>query len=211
MRSGPRWLRLAPAVALAAAVVAQPAAQALADDPRPATEDAIDGPRPAEPAGYRMDGYRAPTPLSLAGAKTVDTAEAEALWREKGAVFLDVMPRDNHPANLPAGTVWRDRPRDHIPGSVWLANVGYGALSPEMESYFRSSLATLSNGDRDRPLLFYCRAACWMSWNAGKRAMEWGYTQVIWYDAGTDGWSKAALPLEKAEPYILPEQARSSR
>lgn len=209
MSRGPRRALLT--AAAVAAALALPAAQASAGPASLATEDAIDGPPPPEPAGYRMDGYRAPTPLTLTGAKTIDTAEAEALWRGKAALFLDVMPRDNHPANLPPGTVWRDKPRDHIPGSVWLANVGYGALNPEMEAYFRGALAALTNGERDKPLLFYCRAACWMSWNAARRAMAWGYTQVIWYDAGTDGWAKAALPLEKAEPYVLPETARSSR
>ncbi|TIQ16140.1 MAG: PQQ-dependent catabolism-associated CXXCW motif protein, partial [Mesorhizobium sp.] len=41
----------------------------------------------AEPLGYRMDEYRAPVPRTLQGARVVTTAEAEALWREKKAVF----------------------------------------------------------------------------------------------------------------------------
>lgn len=186
-------------VALFALAVAAPAALRAAE---PATEDPIVGPPPPEPRGYRMDLYRAPTPLSLKGARAIETAEAEAFWRDKNAVFVDTMPRDRHPPNLPPGTVWRDKPRDHIPGSAWLANVGYGALAPEMEAYFRESLQTLSGGDKAKPLLFYCRAACWMSWNAAKRAMEWGYTDVIWYSAGTDGWAEKGLPLERAAPYV---------
>ncbi|RXF74606.1 PQQ-dependent catabolism-associated CXXCW motif protein [Hansschlegelia zhihuaiae] len=164
---------------------------------------------PPEPSGYKMDDYRSPTPATLAGARVVPTEEAERLWRDKGAVFVDTMPRDQRPKDLPPGTVWRDKPREHVPGSSWLANVGYGGISAEMTAYFRDSLATLSGGDMTRPLLFYCRADCWMSWNAGKRAMEWGYRDVLWYPEGTDGWEKAGLPLEKAEPYKLPARPAS--
>src|SRR5919205_4425322 len=100
-----------------------------------------------EPAGYRFEPYRAPTPASLAGAATVDTLTVERMWRDGSALFIDVLPKDVKPPNLPPGTVWRDRRRDNIPGSVWLANVGYGAISDEMEDYFRRSLETLTSGD----------------------------------------------------------------
>ena len=39
--------------------------------------------RPPEPAGYRMEDYRAPVPATLAGARVLVTAEAEAIWRER--------------------------------------------------------------------------------------------------------------------------------
>lgn len=166
------------------------------------------GPPPPEPSDYRMDDYRSPTPLTLKGARVVDTREADALWRDKGAVFVDTMPRDVKPKSLPPGTVWRDKPRDHIPGSAWLANVGYGATSADVTDYFRSGLVALSGGDKSRKLLFYCRADCWMSWNAAKRAMEWGYGDVLWYPEGTDGWAEAGLRLEPAKPYELPAAQR---
>jgi PQQ-dependent catabolism-associated CXXCW motif protein len=153
-----------------------------------------------EPGGYRFEPYRAPTPASLAGATTIDTALAEQMWRAGSALFIDVMPRDARPASLPAGTVWRDRRRDNIPGSVWLANVGYGALSDEMDAYFRRSLQELTGGDAGRVLVFYCDRDCWMSWNAGKRAIALGYRRVHWYPDGTQGWVAAGLPLAEAAP-----------
>lgn len=171
-------------------------------------EDEAFGPQPPEPAGYKMDDYRSATPATLAGARVVDTPQAETLWREKSAVFIDTMPHDVRPAELPKGTIWRDRPREHLPGSAWLLNVGYGALAPDVTTYFRAGLTALSGGDVSKPLVFYCRADCWMSWNAGKRAMEWGYRNVIWYPEGTDGWQKAGLPLEPATPY---EHGRASQ
>jgi PQQ-dependent catabolism-associated CXXCW motif protein len=157
---------------------------------------------PHEPSGYRMEQYRAPTPATLAGALVLDTPAAEQLWREGGAVFVDVLPRDARPANLPAGTVWRDRRREAIPGGAWLPNVGYGALSEEMNRYFQRSLLELTAGERTRPLVFYCQVDCWMSWNAAKRALTLGYTRVAWYPEGTDGWAAAGLPLEEAQPRL---------
>jgi PQQ-dependent catabolism-associated CXXCW motif protein len=156
-----------------------------------------------EPAGYRMDDYRAPVPDKLHGARVVATAEAEELWRKKKAVFLDVMPFTPKPANLPAGTIWRDKVRNDIPGSLWLANVGYGALSPETEAYFRQALEKVTGNDKSRPILFYCMTGCWMSWNAAKRAVEWGYSSVIWYPLGADGWEKKGLPLKENKPYVV--------
>jgi PQQ-dependent catabolism-associated CXXCW motif protein len=154
----------------------------------------------AEPPDFRMEEYRAPVPATLAGATVIDTAAAEALWRAGTAVFVDALPRPVRPADLPAGTVWHDKPRPSIPGAAWLANVGYGRLAPEMEDYFRRSLEELTAGDHGRRLVFFCLADCWMSWNAARRAVSWGYTAVDWYPAGTDGWAAAGLPLENATP-----------
>lgn len=154
-----------------------------------------------EPTGYRMDEYRAPVPATLAGATVVDTQAAEKLWRDKGAIFFDVMPQAPKPANLPAGTIWRDKPREDIPGSVWLANVGYGAINQETAAYFQDGLKQNGAAEKTTPILFYCMTNCWMSWNAAKRAIEWGYRAVYWYPSGSDGWAKSGLPLEDRRPF----------
>jgi PQQ-dependent catabolism-associated CXXCW motif protein len=148
-----------------------------------------------------MDDYLAPTPATLKGAKVIGTVEAQRLWQEKAAIFIDAMPRPPKPANLPKGTIWRDKPRFNIPGSAWLVDVGYGEISTERDSYFRTHLDRLTGGDRARALVFYCKSACWMSWNAAKRAIEeYGYTAVFWYPEGTDGWEAANLPLIEDQP-----------
>ncbi len=154
----------------------------------------------AEPSGYRMEEYRAPVPETLQGAEVVTTAEAELLWREESTVFFDVMPNTPKPANLPAGTIWRDPVRTGIPGSVWLPNVGYGAIPEETADYFRSGLAAHAKSKAQK-VLFYCMTNCWMSWNAAKRAIEWGYISVVWYPAGADGWEKAGLPVGENKPF----------
>src|SRR5215467_10407911 len=95
----------------------------------------------SEPEGYRTEDYRAPTPATLKGARVVTTAEAEQIWKLGGAIFLDVLPHAPRPANLPPGTIWRDKPRRNIPGSCWLPDTGYGALAAATEDYFKSGLA----------------------------------------------------------------------
>jgi quinoprotein dehydrogenase-associated probable ABC transporter substrate-binding protein/PQQ-dependent catabolism-associated CXXCW motif protein len=158
-----------------------------------------------EPDGFRMSDYRSPTPQTLEGARTVTTAELEALIAADRPIVIDVLPAPRQPKNRPEGSLWRPRPRDNIPGSVWLPNVGYGELSAEFERYFKDQLARLTAGDASRALVFYCQADCWMSWNAAKRALAYGYETVIWYPDGTDGWQAAGLPLERAEPVAMPD------
>jgi len=162
-----------------------------------------DGPAD-EPKGYRTDNYRAPTPATLEGAKVLTAAEAAVLWRSGKAAFIDVLPQPPRPANLPEGTLWREKPRFSIPGSIWLPDTGYGALDPAMEGYFRSGLQQASGEDRSKMLVFFCLKNCWHSWNAAKRAVSLGYANVAWYPDGTDGWSAGALPLEAVTPVPRP-------
>jgi PQQ-dependent catabolism-associated CXXCW motif protein len=156
--------------------------------------------RVPEPAEYRTSDYRAPTPAGLAGAKVVSTVEAERLWRDQTAIFIDVLSHAPRPANLPAGTIWRDKPRLNIPGSIWLPDTGYGALAPVTEDYLRKNLARATGGDRAKLLVIYCLRNCWMSWNAAKRILSMGYANVAWYPDGTDGWTDERLPVVQAQP-----------
>ena len=127
--------------------------------------------------------------------------------KARDAVFIDVLPQAPRPAGLPASTIWREKPRDDVPGSIWLPDTGYGALAPVMQQYFEHGLEQASGGDRNRMLVFYCLANCWMSWNAAKRAMAIGYTHVAWYPDGTDGWAAERLPLEPRTPLPRPQAA----
>lgn len=153
-----------------------------------------------EPDGYRLENYRAATPATLRGGKVLTTAELASLWHSDGVILVDVLPQQKRPDNLPATTLWIAKPRYDIPGSVWLPDVGRGALSPEVEGYFKENLARLTAGNRDRGLVLYCLADCWMSWNAAKRAISYGYRRVYWYPDGTDGWVAASLPTAEAAP-----------
>jgi PQQ-dependent catabolism-associated CXXCW motif protein len=156
--------------------------------------------KPPEPQGYRADNYRAPVPATLTGARVLATEEAESIWRAGKAAFIDVLPRPPKPQNLPEGTIWRDKPRLNIPGSLWLPDTGYGTLATATDDYFQRGLADASRGDTAKLLVIYCQADCWMSWNAAKRALSYGYHNVAWYPDGTDGWQRANLPVEDSQP-----------
>ena len=43
-----------------------------------------------------------------------------------------------------------------------------------------------------------------MSWNAAKRALGYGYSNVAWYPDGTDGWEHANLPMVESRPEPRP-------
>jgi PQQ-dependent catabolism-associated CXXCW motif protein len=149
---------------------------------------------------YRMSDYRAPTPDTVPGALTLKTAEVEELARSGGAVLIDVYPAPPRPAGLAPGAVWIPKARQTIPGAVWLPNVGYGALPDRIEAYFRDNLERLTEGRRDRPLVFFCEPDCWMSWNAALRAVEYGYSAVRYYPEGAAGWAAAGLALAPLQP-----------
>lgn len=171
------------------------AVNAADDDPA-----AKPAPPVAEPDGYRMEEFRKPVPATLKGAHVITSEEASALWSAKSAVFIDVYPHAPKPDNLPASTLWREPTHHSIENAVWLANVGYGVLSEATESYFKSHLETLSGGDKAKPLVFFCLRNCWMSWNAAKRAIGYGYTNVNWYPDGSDGWQEIGQLVVETTP-----------
>ncbi len=154
--------------------------------------------------GYRLPPYRAATPERHPEAWTVSVEEARALLERREVIALDVMATVARPPSgeLKAAFI-PSQSRRHLPGSVWLPNVGFDRLAPEIEAYFRTELERLAEGRKDRGLLFYCIADCWASWNAARRAVRLGYTRVYWYPGGTEGWSAAGLPLVEAVPVPL--------
>jgi PQQ-dependent catabolism-associated CXXCW motif protein len=163
-----------------------------------------------EPDEYRMENYRAPVPATLAGARVLTTAEAEAIWRSKAGVFIDVLPRPPKPRNLPPGTIWRDRPRFNIPGSIWLPDTGYGKLAEATEDYLKRGIERASGDDNASLLVIYCQESCWMSWNAARRILSYGYPNVAWYPEGTEGWERASLPTAESQPEPRVDEERPS-
>ncbi|MBI6629139.1 PQQ-dependent catabolism-associated CXXCW motif protein [Pontibaca salina] len=152
-----------------------------------------------EPTDYRIEEYRAPIPLTLKGATAIDGKAAFALWKTDRVPFVDVMPRQPKPKNLPEGTIWRDETRMSVPGAIWLPNVGYGEIADETANYFKRGLEKVTDGDPDAPIVLFCRDDCWMSWNAAKRVQEWGYSHVFWFRGGTDDWAALGYRLEPVE------------
>lgn len=153
-----------------------------------------------EPQDYRGEPYNAPVPETLAGAETIGAERALEL-HDEGVPFVDVYPRTRKPENLPEDTFWNEPRHDTIPEAVWLWDTGYQKLSPAEEARLAKGLAQVTGGDKASPLVIFCRADCWMSWNAAKRAVSLGYTRVYWFAGGTDAWQEVLGPdLIRAEP-----------
>jgi len=142
----------------------------------------------AEPDAYRMDDYDAPVPIGLTGASTVAGAAVEALMRDHAATVIDVIPELRQPPDLADDQLWLPPPHKGIPGALWLPDTGYGALDPVTETYLFSHLEQASDNNLDHHLVFYCRMDCWMSWNAARRALDAGYSNIHWYRDGIDDW-----------------------
>lgn len=158
-----------------------------------------------EPAGYRMDQFKAPTPATLQGATVLDTAGLQKLIVTGNPVLVDVLARPRKPADRPEDQLWIEPERSDIPGSVWLPNTGYGELPEATASWLAGELERLTGGDKARPLVVYCNRDCWMSWNVAKRAVtELGYRSVYWYRDGVQGWQEAGQELARATPELAP-------
>lgn len=159
--------------------------------------------------GYRMKRYRAPVPDSIPGGciasnsevrsaqiETIDdTSNDNSRW-----IFLDVYPPKGLGHDPLDGEWIVSEQHSYIPGSTWLPEVGRGYIEEEHQEYFRENLKKLTKGNSAIPIVFYCTADCWQSWNAAARAISWGYSNVIWYPEGTDGWLEIGLALEPAVP-----------
>ena len=158
----------------------------------------IDGVDPN--TGYRMDRYRAPVPDHIPGGTTVNTAFVFSQKKANSAILIDVFPPKGMGADPLNGNWLISEAHPTIAGSTWLPEVGRGYIEAEHKDYFERNLQALTHGDKSTALIFFCTADCWQSWNAAKRAISWGYTNVNWYPNGTDGWVEQGHELTTVEP-----------
>ncbi len=152
-----------------------------------------------EPDGYRGPPYFGEVPATLAGARVIDGAEARRL-HAAGVPFLDVYPRPTRPAGLPAGTLWRTPSHESIPGALWLPGTGYERLTLPEAARLAAGLRAATGGDPAAPVVIFCRADCWQSWNAARRAVAAGYRGILWFPDGSEGWVAAGGMLDEIRP-----------
>lgn len=150
--------------------------------------------------GFRMHRYRSAVPAKNPGTEVVDTQRAFELLKTGKVVFIDVFPPRGLGADPIDGNWITNETHENIAGSTWLPEVGRGFLEQGHIDYFKRNLARLSDGNYATPLLFYCTADCWQSWNAARRALQYGYKNIFWYPDGTDGWLEEGHALVVAEP-----------
>jgi len=154
------------------------------------------------PDGYRMNKYKAPVPDHVPGGDIVLVEEA-ALLKDKGASFVDVIGSGKRLTKTVTGDWLVVTPHKSIPGSIWLPDVGRGALTANQTRYFKQNLEKISKGNKDHPMVFFCIRDCWMSWNATKRAATYGYTNLYWLPDGKDGWQENGREILQIYPSKL--------
>ena len=152
-----------------------------------------------EPKDFWTADPKAEVPSTLSGGRVLDLA---ALRRDLagGAFIVDVSRTQHRPEALPEEALWMPTPHPGIPGSHWWPGVGEGRLRADEESAFRLRIESLTHADKSATLIFYCHERCWLSWNAAKRAVGYGYTHIEWYPDGIEGWTRANLPTVTLNP-----------
>lgn len=156
-----------------------------------------------EPAGFWTGPMGGPVPATIAGGTVVDTAALADLIAERDPVLVDVGPMPHKPDNI-AADAWVPPPHRTLPGSTWLPGAGAGDLPPERDVWYRSWLQVLTGGNSTRPLVIFCHPDCWGSWNAAKRAILYGYSNVHWYEEGIEGWQDSGRETQAVQPELPP-------
>ena len=160
----------------------------------------------SEPPGYWIGPINAPVPKTLSGGVVVRGAhQLQALLKRGGAIIVDVSNAPRRPKDLAPGAPWLPLPHRAIPGSLWIPGVGFGEIPVAVDDFYRQRLAAATNEHLARPLIFYCHKTCWLSWNAAKRAISYGYRNVYWYPYGIEGWKAAGYRTAVIEPQMAPE------
>jgi PQQ-dependent catabolism-associated CXXCW motif protein len=125
-----------------------------------------------------------PTPLRIAGARTITTVQLrDMMLASPSPVLVDVLDGNQ---------------TESLPGAVWLRGAGHGnGLHDWVQRQLETRLAALTGGDKAKPIVFFCLSkTCWLSHNATVRAVAAGYTSVYWYRGGRDAWKAAGLAME---------------
>lgn len=148
-------------------------------------EDRDDGIAPTD--SRRTSNFHAPTPTRVPGAKTIKTRELVDLLTNSKPVLINVLD-------------WKEG-SFAIPGTIWMQGLGKDRLYRLDIEQVEALFAKLAP-ERNTPLVFYCLSwECWLSYNASLRALDLGYTNVIWYRGGIESWNQANLPIVRTKLY----------
>jgi PQQ-dependent catabolism-associated CXXCW motif protein len=159
-----------------------------------------------EPPGFWTGPINSAVPATIAGGKVINGAQQlRSLLKRPATVIVDVSNAPRRPDNLATGAPWLPLPHPAIPGSLWIPGAGLGEIPPAVDDFFRKQLAAATDNDASRQVIIYCHQTCWLSWNAAKRAIGYGYRNVYWYRNGIEGWKAAHLPTTVIEPRVAPE------
>jgi PQQ-dependent catabolism-associated CXXCW motif protein len=202
-----RTLSLARCLAVATILAVSPTLVVATDTPTAATTPPPAAASPApEPEGFWTGPINSAVPATIAGGRVVSNAHRlRSLLKRRETIIVDVSNAPRRPDNLATGAPWLPLPHRAIPGSLWIPGAGLGQVPATVDEFFRKQLATATGNDLARQVIVYCHRTCWLSWNAAKRAIGYGYRHVYWYRDGIEGWQAAHFPTAVIEPRVAPE------
>jgi PQQ-dependent catabolism-associated CXXCW motif protein len=126
-----------------------------------------------------------PTPNSIPGGQVVTTKGLVELVQKHPVPFvlIDALGgAEMLPEAVPAA--WASKP---------------GSFSDQTQQQLVQLLQQQTKGNKGEVLVFYCLSReCWMSYNAALRAINAGYTNVLWYRGGIQAWKQAGLPTAQS-------------
>lgn len=155
-------------------------------------------------AGYRTSRFRTPVDRRPNPAHTIDLDAALRLVPGRNAVFVDVLPVDGGWRD-PATGVWRlGNPHESVPGALWHPETGRGVVDKALWQGLLDAVARERADMPDAPVVVFCRADCWMGWNAARRLARAGVGKVFWLAEGIDGWHARGRRLVPADPATIP-------
>ena len=158
-----------------------------------------------EPEGFWNGPINSAVPDAIRGGKVIHARELSELIANDHPLVIDVSNMPKRPEGMPADAPWLPLPHEAIPGALWIPEVGLGTLSKEVDAFFSAQLKQETTGDFARPIVVYCHEHCWLSWNAAKRAIGYGYRNVYWFPEGIEGWRAAGFETESVRPRLPPE------
>lgn len=113
-------------------------------------------------------------PVHIEGAETIDTERASVLLTQ-GLPFIDVRSL-------------KDFNEGHLPGAYHLAI--------HSEDFSVENLSAIV--DKEVAVVFYCNGiTCMGSSVASQKAVEWGWTNVIYYREGFRHWQAEGRPIAR--------------
>ena len=161
--------------------------------------------------GYRRARYRAPVDRKPTPARQIALADALRFSPGKNALFIDVLPAEGGVRDPETGQWTLAAPHETIPGALWFPEVGRAPVDVTLWAMFIWEVRLMRVVQPLGPIVVFCRADCWMSWNAARRLALVGVPNVRWLAEGIDGWHDAARPLAPVQPQSAPQGLRSRR
>jgi PQQ-dependent catabolism-associated CXXCW motif protein len=153
-----------------------------------------------EPADYWTGEAGAPVPAGVHGGQVVHAKTVASLLRQDGAVVVDVSAAPRRPPELAPGAPWLPVAHRGLPDALWIPGAGADSVDVDVDRFYRLRLGQATSGNLDVPVVVYCHEKCWLSWNAAKRAIGYGYRRVKWFTDGIEGWTAAGYATAMLEP-----------